>query len=57
MTRAQEARRNARIRALDAAILRIEAGEFGRCDDCSKFIGLRRLDLDPTVMRCTDCAR
>jgi DnaK suppressor protein len=57
MTRAQEARRNARIRALEAAILRIEAGEFGRCDDCGKFIGLRRLDLDPTVMRCTDCAR
>ena len=53
---AQETRRHGRIRALEAALGRIEAGEFGYCDDCGDFIGLRRLALEPTIMRCRDCA-
>ena len=56
MAAAQEARRHGRARALDAALARIAAGEFGWCDDCGAFIGWRRLDLDPTLMRCVDCA-
>lgn len=56
MAAAQEARRSGRIRALEAAIRRIEAGEFGWCNDCGDFIGSRRLELDPTIMRCRDCA-
>lgn len=53
---AQESRRHGRIRALEAAIRRIGTDEFGFCDDCGGFIGLRRLELEPTVMRCRDCA-
>lgn len=56
MASAQETRRNGRGRALEAAIARIEIGEFGWCDECGDFIGLGRLELDPTVMRCRDCA-
>lgn len=56
MASAQDVRRNARIRALDAAIRRLDSDNFGWCDDCGEFIGLKRLDLDPTVMRCRDCA-
>lgn len=56
MAAAQETRRLARVRALEAAIRRIDAGEFGWCDDCGEFIGRRRLELEPTVMRCRDCA-
>jgi DnaK suppressor protein len=56
MAAAQETRRLGRIRALEAAVRRIEAGEFGWCDGCGEFIGLRRLGLDPTVMRCRGCA-
>ena len=56
MAAAQETRRHGRIKALEAAIRRIEAGEFGFCNDCGDFIGLRRLELDPTIMRCRDCA-
>lgn len=56
MAAAQEARRSGRIRALEAAIRRIEVGEFGWCDGCGEFIGMRRLELEPTVMRCRDCA-
>lgn len=56
MASAQQTRRNGRGRALEAAIARIELGEFGWCDECGDFIGLGRLELDPTVMRCRDCA-
>lgn len=56
MASAQETRRSGRGRALEAAMARIEIGEFGWCDECGDFIGLGRLELDPTVMRCRDCA-
>lgn len=56
MAAAQETRRHGRIRALEAAIRRIDTDEFGWCDACGGFIGRRRLELDPTVMRCRDCA-
>ena len=54
---AAERRRQARARAIDAALARIAAGEFGVCTDCGDAIAPRRLDHDPTVMRCIDCAR
>lgn len=57
MASAQDARRKARIRALDAALRRLEGDDFGWCDSCGDFIGLKRLELDPTVTRCRDCAR
>lgn len=43
-------------KATQAALLRIKAGEFGYCDDCGDVIATRRLELDPTAMRCMSCA-
>lgn len=57
MAAAQDTRRHGRIRALEAAIVRIEKDDFGWCDACGDYIGDRRLELDPTTMRCRDCAR
>ncbi len=57
MAAAQEARRHARIRALEAALRRLDRDEFGWCDACGEFIGEKRLDLDPTTVRCRDCAK
>ena len=57
MAAAVEARRAGRIRALEAALARIAAGDFGWCDACGEPIGTRRLDLDPCLMRCIVCAR
>ncbi|SET24575.1 TraR/DksA family transcriptional regulator [Oceanicella actignis] len=57
MARAQEARRRARIRALDAAIRRIGTEDYGWCDSCGEFIGEERLALDPALTRCRACAR
>jgi DnaK suppressor protein len=56
MAAAQEARRGARIRATAAALDRLTGEDFGWCTVCGEFIGLARLDLDPTIMRCLDCA-
>lgn len=56
MAAARDGRRHGRIRALRAAIRRIETGDFGWCDTCGEAIAPARLDLDPTIMRCRDCA-
>lgn len=56
MAKATQARRDSLRRALQAALLRIKAGEFGYCDDCGDVIATRRLELDPTAMRCMSCA-
>lgn len=56
MANATEARRNARLRAIDAALRRVTGEDFGWCDDCGDFIGTARLDLDPTLTRCISCA-
>lgn len=56
MAAAVETRRHGRIRAIDAALGRMDEGEFGWCADCGGFIGFGRLDSDATAMRCISCA-
>lgn len=56
MAKALEVRRKGRLRAIEAALARIEDQEFGWCEDCGEFIGHGRLDIDPTAMRCVSCA-
>lgn len=57
MAAAQDTRRQGRGRAIRAALARLDDGTFGWCDECGDFIGWKRLDLDPTLMRCIGCAR
>jgi len=57
MAAALEARRVQRIGAIRAALKRLDAGEFGFCEDCGEYIGDRRLRVDPIARRCVDCAR
>jgi DnaK suppressor protein len=56
MARSTEQRRIARLVAIEAAIARLNSGEFGHCSDCGDRIAERRLDLDPTISRCISCA-
>ena len=52
-------RRSALDRAADAeaALARVVAGTFGRCERCSARIGDARLEARPTARLCIDCAR
>ena len=42
--------------SLENALKRIEIKMFGICIDCEEDINVRRLEIDPTVIRCINCA-
>jgi RNA polymerase-binding transcription factor len=50
-------RRRAELARIEAALQRIEAGTFGECATCGEDIAAKRLELDPAVVVCIDCAR
>jgi DnaK suppressor protein len=40
---------------IDAALHKIEEGEYGACVSCGEDIGLKRLRARPVAERCIDC--
>jgi DnaK suppressor protein len=44
------------ILQIDAALARMEAGEYGVCRDCGQEIDPRRLKALPYAVLCTECA-
>jgi DnaK suppressor protein len=44
------------ILQIDAALARIDAGEYGVCRDCGSDIDARRLKALPYAVLCTECA-
>lgn len=56
MAKAAEARRVGELRRIEAALGRLEAGEYGYCVECGEAIEPRRLDVDPAAPRCSGCA-
>ena len=56
MELATEDRRQQRLTALAAALLRIEAGDYGYCLKCEDEIAAGRLAADPAVSLCIGCA-
>jgi RNA polymerase-binding protein DksA len=46
-----------RVREVDAALARIDAGTFGRCTACGEPIAEARLDALPWAALCIDCQR
>ena len=44
------------IAQIDAALTRVEAGEYGICRDCEQEIDPRRLAALPYALLCTECA-
>lgn len=57
MAQATTRRRAARTTRIDAALARIDEGEFGYCQDCGEQIDRARLDLDAAVPACVSCAK
>ncbi|MWD28672.1 TraR/DksA family transcriptional regulator [Aquicoccus sp. SCR17] len=45
------------LRAIDAALGRIEDGEYGICTRCGEAISEARLEAVPTAALCRNCAR
>jgi DnaK suppressor protein len=45
----------AEVKAINAALQRIEEGVFGQCLDCGSEIPIERLEVNPTAQRCTYC--
>jgi DnaK suppressor protein len=56
MAQASGQRREAMLRNIEAALKRIDAGTYGLCRDCNEPINPKRLEFDPTALRCIDCA-
>lgn len=56
MAKASGQRREAMLRNIEAALKRIDDGGYGLCRDCEEPINLKRLEFDPTALRCIDCA-
>jgi len=50
-------RRESEVGRIDAALQRIVDGDYGYCQACGEEIAVGRLELDPTVSVCIDCAR
>ena len=56
MAQASEQRREQTLRRIDAALKRIDDDEYGYCFECSGSINPKRLEFDPTVTLCIECA-
>ena len=47
-------RRANEVRRIDAALTRIDDGEYGSCVTCGEDVAAKRLDLDPAAAVCID---
>ena len=56
MAQASERRRQLRLQQIEAALRRMDDGEYGWCLRCGEAIAPARLQLDPVLATCRDCA-
>lgn len=56
MAKASERNRQIELQKIETALKRIETGDFGFCVKCDEPIAKKRLDLDPSISICIDCA-
>lgn len=52
-----DGRMKAEIEAIDRALVKLEAGRYGRCEQCGKDIPLLRLEALPAASVCIGCAQ
>ncbi len=57
MDKARAARRTLSLKRIDAALNRLNEGEYGYCVACGDAIAIKRLDLDPATPHCAGCAK
>lgn len=56
MAQASARRRDETLLGIAAALLRIDNDEYGLCVECDEPIAAKRLEFDPTVRLCINCA-
>lgn len=56
MATAQSRRRAGSLKAIAAALKRMDEHEYGWCEECGEEIPVGRLELDPCAPRCVACA-
>ena len=56
MAQESERRRAGELQRIEAALARLKAGEYGYCVRCDEEIAPARLNLDPAVATCINCA-
>jgi len=49
-------RRRQKLMQIEAALSRIDEGEYGYCQECGEDIAEPRLKVDPAALLCIDCA-
>lgn len=57
MAKASERARRLELQKIKAALKRIESDDFGFCVKCDERIAQKRLDLDPAISLCINCAQ
>lgn len=56
MTRETKHRHEEGLRNISAALSRIESGDYGYCAKCDELISIARLEVDPAMTLCIQCA-
>ncbi|MEH6631933.1 MAG: TraR/DksA C4-type zinc finger protein [Halopseudomonas aestusnigri] len=56
MSLESERRRQLELEKIEMTLIRLQSGNFGYCLKCDEEIQIKRLELDPTVTLCIDCA-
>lgn len=56
MSHALQSRRQQEVQRLESALRRLEAGDYGYCEDCGEALPRGRLELDLAATRCVSCA-
>ncbi|NBC11879.1 MAG: TraR/DksA family transcriptional regulator [Gammaproteobacteria bacterium] len=56
MAAATGQRRTTELARIDAALARIDSGDYGLCLGCDEEIAPARLEIDPAATRCISCA-
>ncbi len=56
MSLESERRRQLELEKIETTLTRLQNGNFGYCLKCDEEIQIKRLELDPTVTLCVECA-
>lgn len=56
MARSSQQRAELTLRRIESALQRCDDGSYGYCIDCDEPVPLKRLEFDPTALRCVQCA-